>query len=89
MEAKEAPSVHEIEVEPEPIPLTMATPGRNVTLVAVTGGRGLKSRLYGMGITPGVHLRILNGGTSGPFLVLVRDFKIALGYGVARKLMVR
>jgi len=51
MEAKEAPSVHEIEVEPEPIPLTMATPGRNVTLVAVTGGRGLKSRLYGMGIT--------------------------------------
>ncbi len=71
------------------VPLTMAAPGKEVRIIAIDGGRGIKNRLYSMGLTPGVSLRILNCGAPGPFLVAVRDFKVALGYGVAKKIIVR
>ena len=73
----------------ECMPLTMALPGKAVTLVSINGGRGVKMRLYSMGLTPGVPLKVLNSGAPGPFLVAVRDFKIALGYGMAKKIIVR
>jgi ferrous iron transport protein A len=67
----------------------MVTPGKDVTLMAINGGKGIKSKLYSMGLTPGITLRVLNDGTPGPFLVAVRDCKLALGYGVAKKIIVR
>lgn len=76
--------------EPSPYgPLTMALPGEEVTLVSVQGGRGVRSRLYSMGLTPGVKLRVLNNGAPGPFLISVRDFKVAIGYGIAKKILVK
>lgn len=89
MEAKDIWHDQKIEKKNEVIPLTMATPGKEVTLVAIDGGKGIRTRLYAMGITPGISLRILNNGARGPFLVAVRDCKIALGYGVAKKLLIR
>ena len=89
MEAKDIRHQQPYKKQDEAIPLTMAPPGKEVTLVAIDGGKGIKTRLYSMGITPGVSLRILNNGAHGPFLVGVRDCKLALGYGVAKKLLVR
>jgi len=71
------------------MPLTMALPGEHVTLVSVQGGRGIKSRLHSMGLIPGTKLRILTNGTPGPFLISVRDFKVAIGYGIAKKILVK
>jgi len=71
------------------IPLTMAVPGKELTIVGISGGKGIKHKLYSMGLTPGVHLRVMNNGAPGPFMVAVRDFKVALGYGVAQKILVR
>ncbi|RLA93273.1 MAG: ferrous iron transport protein A [Deltaproteobacteria bacterium] len=73
----------------EYIPLTMALPGKEVTIVSINGGRGMKSRLYSMGLIPGVKVKVLNTAAPGPFLVLVRDFKVALGYGIAKKILVK
>jgi len=73
----------------EYIPLTMALPGKEVTIVSINGGRGMKSRLYSMGLTPGVKVKVLNTAAPGPFLVSVRDFKVALGYGIAKKILVK
>lgn len=78
-----------IDPQCDAVPLTMAPPGEDVTLISINSGQGLRCRLYSMGLTPGVRLRILNSGTPGPFLIAVRDFKVAIGYGVARKLLVR
>ena len=67
----------------------MALPEKEVTIVSINGGRGMKSRLYSMGLIPGVKVKVLNTAAPGPFLVLVRDFKVALGYGIAKKILVK
>jgi len=71
------------------VPLTMALPGEEVTLVSIQGGRGVRSRLHSMGLIPGIKLRVLNSGTPGPFLISVRDFRLAIGYGIAKKILVK
>ena len=89
MEAKGAYRDHTMEDKKDYMPLTMAIAGEEVTLVSINGGRGMKLRLYSMGLTPGVKLKVLNSGAPGPFLVSVRDFKVALGYGMAKKIIVK
>ncbi|MBW1678977.1 MAG: ferrous iron transport protein A [Deltaproteobacteria bacterium] len=78
-----------LEKERESMPLTMALPGEEFTLLLINGGRGIKLRLYSMGLTPGVKLKVLNNGAPGPFLLSVRDFRVAIGYGMAKKIIVK
>ncbi len=70
------------------MPFTMAGPEEKVTLVAVDAGRGLQARLYSMGLVPGVRVKVLNNGGRGPLMVLVKEARMALGYGMARKILV-
>jgi Fe2+ transport system protein FeoA len=45
-------------------------------------------RLAELGLTPGVHLRIVQDA-GGPLLVSVRNSRVALGRGIADKLTVQ
>ena len=69
------------------IPLTTVNPGQEVTLIDIQGGRGLKSKLYSMGLIPGVKLRIVGNG-GGPIMIAINDTRLALGLGMARRIMV-
>jgi ferrous iron transport protein A len=69
------------------IPLTSVNPGQEVTLIDIQGGRGLRSKLYSMGLIPGVKLTLV-GNRGGPIMVAVNDTRLALGFGMARKIMV-
>jgi Fe2+ transport system protein FeoA len=68
--------------------LSMAAPGEEVYLVAVRGGWGIRRRLADMGLNPGERLRVIQSGRSGPMLVAVRGFRLALGRGMAHKIIV-
>ncbi len=70
------------------MPLSMVSPGEEVRLVDIRGGWGIRRRLADMGLTPGETLRIVQSGSSGPLLVAVRDFRLALGRGMAHKIIV-
>ncbi len=70
------------------MPLTSVNPGQEVTLIDIQGGRGLRSKLYSMGLIPGVKLRLL-GNRGGPIMVAVNDTRLALGFGMARKIIVK
>lgn len=70
------------------LPLSMVEPGREVTIVEIRAGRGLKERLLSMGLIPGERLKVLNNWGRGPFLVQVKGNKVALGYGIAHKILV-
>jgi len=74
-----------------PMPLSMVAPGQVVQLVAVHGGWGIRQRLADMGLNPGVKVRVIQSGFSGggPIIIAVRDFRLALGRGMAHKIMVR
>ena len=59
-----------------------------VTLIAITGGRGIRSKLYSMGLVPGVKLTVLNRNGTGPVMVAVKDSRLAIGHGMAEKIIV-
>jgi Fe2+ transport system protein FeoA len=69
------------------MPLAMVSVGEHVRLVKVNAGEKLVCRLGSMGLTPGVEMRVLQD-SGGPKTVCVRDSRIALGKGVAHKILV-
>jgi len=74
-------------MNPHVIPLIFLPQGSKATLSRISAGGRLKSRLAALGLTPGTELSVFqqNGGT---LLISVRDSRLAIGYGVAQKIMV-
>ena len=68
--------------------LSRVSPESEVTLIDIVGGRGIRSRLYSMGIVPGERLRVLSRNGAGPVMVAVRDSRLAIGRGMAEKILV-
>ncbi len=62
--------------------------GKEVTLIDIRGGRGVRSKLYSMGLVPGVTLKILNRSGLGPVMIAVKDSRLAIGRGMADKIIV-
>ena len=70
------------------MPLAMAQPGELVTVIGIRAGWGLLRRLADMGLTPGIPIRVINSQMPGPVLINLRGSRVALGRGVAQKVMV-
>jgi ferrous iron transport protein A len=63
--------------------------GKTVRLVEFQGGRGVNQKLTQLGISPGEQARVLRRAPlGGPVLVEVGGRSIALGRGVASKVIV-
>ena len=71
------------------LPLVALEPGETARVYAERGGHGAARRLAALGLTPGQPVRILSAGRGGPVLVEVRGSRIALGRGMAAKVLVR
>ena len=71
------------------LPLTMIVPGREVTLVSMAAGRGLRARLTDMGLSQGVKFKVIHSHKPGPCIILVGNTRLVLGYGMAQKILVR
>jgi ferrous iron transport protein A len=69
-------------------PLSMIGNGEKVRLIRIDAGQGLNSRLASMGLVPNVEITVVNNGHPGPFVISVRDCKMMLGRGMARKIIV-
>ncbi|MEJ2033318.1 MAG: FeoA domain-containing protein [Deltaproteobacteria bacterium] len=70
------------------IPLLMAANGEKVQIVRIAGGREMQARLTAMGLTVGTCLQVINNHAAGPFIVAIEDSRMALGTGMAQKIMV-
>jgi Fe2+ transport system protein FeoA len=70
--------------------LTDLDEGRRGIIVRAVGGYGLVRRLAEMGLTPGTEVKLLKKGPfGGPIEVEVRGVALALGRGVASKVLVK
>jgi len=69
--------------------LTNVDPGKEVTIMDINGGRGVRSKLYSMGLIPGIKLKVLNRNGSGPVMIAVKDSRLAIGHGMAQKIIVK
>ena len=58
-------------------------------IVAIEGGHGIQSRLAQMGIHIGDHVSVdSRGAFRGPILLAVHGAQVAIGRGVARRIVV-
>jgi Fe2+ transport system protein FeoA len=69
-------------------PLSEVTEGQTVNIIKIDGGRDLRSRLTTMGLLPKTRIKVVRNGKSGPFVISVKNSKMALGRGVVDKIMV-
>jgi len=72
------------------LPLQMLGEGESAVIADVLGGRGIRRHLSDMGLTPGVTVQVAGQGAgAGPVVVRVMGARIAVGHGMARRIMVR
>jgi len=71
------------------IPLSMVSPGEQVQVVSIGAGWGIQRRLADMGLTPGLKIRVVRSQRHGAVVLDVRGSRLALGRGLARRIMVR
>ncbi len=67
--------------------LRTCRPGARVVVQGVAGGCSARRRLEDMGFLPGEQIEVVRV-TSGPVLVHVRGARLALGAGMAAKVLV-
>jgi len=68
--------------------LASAPEGSRVVVVNVIGGVGLRRRLLEMGFAPGSEVEVV-ANKWGPVVVRVRGVTVALGRGMAAKILVK
>jgi len=71
------------------IKLTDARPKADLILSYISGGGGVKKKLSDMGLLPGEVLRRIDSSPCGNVILLVKGAKIAIGRGMADKIIVR
>lgn len=69
-------------------PLSQVDEGQIVSIVSIGGGRGLRNRLTTMGLLPKIRIRVVHNGRFGPFVIRIKNSRMAIGRGVADKIMV-
>ena len=69
--------------------LTQIDHGKTVTLVSIHGGRHMRAKLCHMGLLPGASFTVLNVKGKGPIMVKVKETRLAIGRGMAEKMMVK
>ena len=63
--------------------------GQTGTVVGVLGGRGLIQRLDALGIRPGKKItKVSSTLFRGPVMLRVNSTQVAVGFGMARKIVV-
>lgn len=70
------------------VPLPFLREGTTVMVREIIGGRRVLTRLFEMGLIPNTMVRIVRVMPHGPLLIEVRGSKVALGRGIAMKVMV-
>lgn len=71
------------------IPLAMVSPGEEVRLVTIYGGQRVRKRLADLGLNLGMTVRVLQDNGHGPLILAVKDSRLAVGRGVALKILVQ
>jgi ferrous iron transport protein A len=69
-------------------PLSQVEEGQIVNIVRIDGGRVLRVRLTTMGLLPNTQVTVVHNGKSGPFVINVKNSRMALGKGIVDKIMV-
>lgn len=71
------------------IPLSQLSSGDSAVIVTYSGRRGFLGRCLSLGLAPGSQITVTENYKRGPIVVRVHDTTVALGRGLADKIMVK
>ncbi len=66
----------------------MANIGQCVVIESIRADHHVKSRLIAMGLCPGVEVRLAGMSHQGPCILMVKDMRLALDWGIAHRIYV-
>ena len=69
------------------VSLETVASGQEARVVAIGGGQQLRARLAGMGILPGVKIRVTHK-RGGPIMIAAGRTRLALGRSMVKKVLV-
>ncbi|HOV03000.1 MAG TPA: FeoA family protein [Hyphomicrobiales bacterium] len=69
-------------------PLALAAEGEKVRIAALRAGKGLSRRLTDLGLPLGAEIRVMQRRPGGAMIVGRDALRVALGAGMAQKVMV-
>ena len=73
----------------EKVDLTQLEEGENGVVVDIQGGHGLIRRLESLGIRVGKKVtKVSSQFMRGPITIRIDNFQVAIGFGMARKILV-
>ncbi len=70
------------------IPLSYIGEGKRVQIIRIDGSDRLKSRLNAIGFVPKTEVFVVKNSTKGPLVISIKGSKIAIGSGIAHKIIV-
>jgi Fe2+ transport system protein FeoA len=59
---------------------------QELKVVSIVGGYNTRKRLADMGLVPEAKITVLNN--NGPFILAIKGSRVAVGLGIARKIVV-
>jgi ferrous iron transport protein A len=69
--------------------ITQLEVGRTAKVVAIHGGNALQKKLQAIGVMPGRTVgKVSRSILKGPVLLMVGSVQVAIGFGMARKIVV-
>lgn len=72
------------------MPITKLESGESGIIKEIIGGRGVMNRLNSLGIIPGKRITKVSAMfMHGPVVVCIGNTQLALGYGMASKIIVK
>lgn len=71
------------------LPLAFLPEGAAGTVYEIRGGRGASRHLEDMGFAPQARVKVLKSCPPGAMLVMVKGSRIALGRGMAMKILIK
>ena len=70
------------------IPLSLAKEGEELIVKDIVGGKGIREKLVSMGIRIGSRVEVISNPGAGRVIIACGDSRIALGRGIANKILV-
>jgi ferrous iron transport protein A len=70
------------------LPLGLLPAGSNAVIRDLAGGRGSCQRLMDLGLVRGARVGMVKNDAGGPLILSVGDGRLAIGRGMALKIMV-
>ena len=81
-------STDDVEIVGSVMSLLHLRVGMKGVIARIDGGRGACKRLNELGLIPGTQIEMVNNIHNGPVMIKVKGSKLAIGRGLAKKVLI-